>query len=457
MQVLRDIARLWRADPTLEWVRARDVEATRRRLIVAAAISIIATPIFVLPARDDPLGMSNSAIGTGNLILCLLLSGTLFLLGLNVGRSQLLKRPALELVAWMIIVAIISALGSFLALHKTGVMMFSNLFVPSGDYILKQLADNRDKGSVVVWMGSLFTGLGLILSTRGLPIPSSGYVPFVVLSVFLFAFDDTTILLNKNAVAVLTVVGLLAISINRERYRIGMRDYQALMEAEEARKNQEGFLSSLLPGAMLEKVQRNERVADSFSNLTVLFADMVGFTELSRRVSPGHLVDVLNEIFEAGDDLAHELGIEKVKTIGDCYMAVAGGIMSPRRGSADAIRFAMRYLHKVEEVSRRLDIPLALRAGIHTGPAVGGIIGVSRPAYDYWGDTVNLASRLEGASAAGRILVSESTWLQTKRDFAFEDGRDVEVKGVGSVRCHFVELTLAAAENVLPLRPAASN
>ena len=202
--------------------------------------------------------------------------------------------------------------------------------------------------------------------------------------------------------------------------------------------NEQLLLSSFISPQVYERVKRNERVADSFSNLTVIFADMVGFTSLSRRVSPGHLVDVLNEIFAAGDEIAAECGIEKVKTIGDCYMAVAGGIASPERGSADAIGFAQRYLEKVEEVSRRLDIPLALRVGLHTGPAVGGIIGTSRPAYDYWGDTVNLASRLESASGAGRILVSESTWLQTKRDFDFEDGKDIEVKGVGTVRSHFL-------------------
>ena len=215
-------------------------------------------------------------------------------------------------------------------------------------------------------------------------------------------------------------------------------------------QNEELLLSSFISPHVHERIKRNERVADSFSNLTVIFADMVGFTALSRRVSPGHLVDVLNEIFAAGDEIAAECGIEKVKTIGDCYMAVACGIASPETGSADAIGFAQRYLDKVEEVSKRLDIPLALRVGIHTGPAVGGIIGTSRPAYDYWGDTVNLASRLESASGAGRILVSESTWLQTKRDFVFEEGNDIEVKGVGSVRSHFVAQALPDG-NIIPL------
>ena len=317
------------------------------------------------------------------------------------------------------------------------------------DDIVSPLISDPNTRALYSWVMAAFSSLSLLLSTRGLTLPPKIYAWIVGLWV-LGSLWDPNMARNASAIAVEALFGLIAVSVNTQRYRSNAREYATLQAAEQNQATQDAFLSSLLSSDLREKVRRNERVADSFSNLTVIFADMVGFTALSRRVSPGHLVDVLNEIFAAGDEIAKECGIEKVKTIGDCYMAVVGGITSLERGSADAIGFAQRYLKKVDEVSKRLDIPLALRVGIHTGPAVGGIIGTSRPAYDYWGDTVNLASRLESASGANRILVSESTWLQTKRDFEFEDGNDVEVKGVGTVRSHFVAQP-QPDDNIVPL------
>ena len=315
---------------------------------------------------------------------------------------------------------------------------------------MESLAQNKPKAALVAWMSVAFAALAMIISTRAAPSKPLPHALFVLAAIVLIIYEDKVFDTIRNAVTFLWVCGIVISFANWSRYNTLAKAYAEHCCRESDVVQQTVLLSSFLTPAVHEKVKRNERVADSFSNLTVIFADMVGFTALSRRISPGHLVDVLNEIFAAGDEIAAACGIEKVKTIGDCYMAVTGGIASPERGAADAIGFAQRYLKKVEEVSQRLDIPLALRVGIHTGPAVGGIIGTSRPAYDYWGDTVNLASRLESASGAGRILVSESTWLQTKRDFEFEAGNDIEVKGVGSVRSHFIAKALLE-DNIVPL------
>lgn len=171
--------------------------------------------------------------------------------------------------------------------------------------------------------------------------------------------------------------------------------------------------------------------ADSFSNLTVVFADISGFTSLSKRVSPGHLVEILNDVFNAADKCARKLGLEKVKTIGDCYMAVAGGTLSREAGAIQAVEFARSYVDAFKSLPASQQLSLSVRVGIHTGPAVGGVIGSQRMAYDYWGETVNLASRLEGLAPLNGCAMSEATFLQVGDQFPETLWEDIEVRGVG--------------------------
>jgi len=202
----------------------------------------------------------------------------------------------------------------------------------------------------------------------------------------------------------------------------------AALEAERART--EELLYNVLPQEVAARLKAGEAVADSFSDLTVVFVDIVGFSQLAKRLAPGRLVRLLNQFFSAADRCADRHGIEKVKTIGDAYLAVAGGMGSTGGDSHKALAFARDVIAEVAAMERDGGIALEVRIGVHTGPVVGGVIGSSRLAYDYWGDTMNIASRLQGAAPPGGIAVSEATWYETRHLHAFEPQRTV-LKGIG--------------------------
>lgn len=440
-------------DPALIWIRQQDAPRAKRTTTRMAIVALLLIPLCAIrpPAYGSDatsLALSFSGLFTGVLLFAVLIG-----LALNIDRQAFVRYQILELAAWFLVVSLIAQIGHDIGAARVGAPSFDldSKLTPKGvdNLTTKVMADIRN-ASTVAWFSNAYAGLGFVIASRGLPSKPIALVLFIAACLLDIIVADEAYAKANGAIYFLVALGAAIAFLNFERYRRWLEFYRQHCASTMAKESDNLLLANFLPETVRIRVSRNERVADSFSNLTVIFADMVGFTSLSRRVSPGHLVDVLNEIFAAGDEIATECGIEKVKTIGDCYMAVAGGVASTACGAADAVRFAQRYLGKVEEVSLRLDIPLALRVGIHTGPAVGGIIGTSRPAYDYWGDTVNLASRLESASGAGRILVSEATWLQIKRDFEFEDGTDIEAKGVGTVRSHFVAQTRPEA-NIVPL------
>ena len=174
------------------------------------------------------------------------------------------------------------------------------------------------------------------------------------------------------------------------------------LDAERAKT--EELLYNVLPQEVAARLRAGEAVADAFSDVTVVFVDLVGFSRLAKRLSPGHLVQLLNAYFSAGDRCAERHGLEKVKTIGDAYLAVAGGMASRGADASAAIAFARELIARARGAqSSEHGIELKARVGIHVGPVVGGVIGSRRLAYDYWGDTMNIASRLQGVAPPNGI------------------------------------------------------
>lgn len=210
------------------------------------------------------------------------------------------------------------------------------------------------------------------------------------------------------------------------------------LEAERA--TTEELLYNVLPQEVAARLRAGEAVADSFSDVTVVFVDLVGFSQLAKRLSPGHLVQLLNLYFSAADRCAERRGLEKVKTIGDAYLAVAGGMASRGIGAAAAIAFARDLVAEVEALAGESGLDLEIRVGAHTGPVIGGVIGSRRLAYDYWGDTMNVASRLQGAAPANGIAVSEATYFQTKMLLAYES-RSAVLKGIGETQIYATMLS----------------
>ncbi len=208
---------------------------------------------------------------------------------------------------------------------------------------------------------------------------------------------------------------------------------EAKLELE--RQKSENLLLNILPASIAHRLKENETViADHFDSATVLFADIVGFTALSEKATPAQLVGNLNRIFSAFDGLAERYGLEKIKTIGDAYM-VAGGFPEKCDGHAgDVAAMALDMLQAVAACNQEMEQAVDIRVGIHTGPAVAGVIGIKKFVYDVWGDTVNTASRMESSGLPGRIHISEETANLLDKQFIIEQRGTIEVKGKGPMQ-----------------------
>jgi class 3 adenylate cyclase len=212
-------------------------------------------------------------------------------------------------------------------------------------------------------------------------------------------------------------------------------DVTASRLVERAHRESERLLLNILPASIAQRLRDGEVViADRHDAITILFADVVDFTPLSERRSATEIVELLNHVFSAFDELAERFDLEKIKTVGDSYM-VAGGL-SPTGGGDDAERVADMALEIVSAVARvgaELGEPLAIRVGLHTGPAVAGVIGIKKFIYDVWGDTVNTASRMESHGVPGRVQVTRSTYERLQHTHSFEPRGMIDVKGKGAI------------------------
>jgi len=207
----------------------------------------------------------------------------------------------------------------------------------------------------------------------------------------------------------------------------------------------EGLLLNILPGPIAERLKQGEQViADRFAEVTVLFADIVGFTQLSARISPEALVSMLNAVFSAFDNLSDRHGLEKIKTIGDAYMVV-GGLPEPRPDHAEAVAaMALDMQAAVARIGVELGRPIGLRIGIDTGPVVAGVIGKRKFAYDLWGDAVNTASRMESQGVENGIQLTEGAYQRLKDSYICEARGVIEVKGKGKLSTYLLMGKIAA-------------
>jgi adenylate cyclase len=201
----------------------------------------------------------------------------------------------------------------------------------------------------------------------------------------------------------------------------------------------ENLLKNILPLSIIQKLRENpDTIAERFDDCTILFSDIVGFTQMSKNMSAADVVFLLNEVFSRFDDLAEKYNLEKIKTIGDAYMIV-GGLPVPDDKHAERVAtFALEMLEVIREYREKNNIELELRIGINSGSAVAGVIGKKKFIYDLWGDSVNTASRMESHGLPGQIQVSESTYSQIKDLFQFEDRGKMELKGLGMVQSYLL-------------------
>ncbi|XWK88020.1 MAG: adenylate/guanylate cyclase domain-containing protein [Phormidium sp.] len=207
-----------------------------------------------------------------------------------------------------------------------------------------------------------------------------------------------------------------------------------LKDLRSEREKSERLLLNILPSPIAHRLKQDEsNIADSFPEVTVLFADIVGFTKLSARISPHELVNLLNHIFSMFDKLAEVHQLEKIKTIGDAYM-VAAGIPDHRVDHAEAIAdMAIDMLQALKQFNKETGQDFTIRIGVNTGPVIAGVIGTKKFIYDLWGDTVNIASRMESQGIPGYIQVTESTYKLLEEKYLFRERGLVNIKGKGNM------------------------
>ncbi|MDO9359151.1 MAG: adenylate/guanylate cyclase domain-containing protein [Polaromonas sp.] len=221
-------------------------------------------------------------------------------------------------------------------------------------------------------------------------------------------------------------VVVLCIELDKFSFTRNLELYTETRRAEAERARADRVLHNVLPASIAEELKREGKVrAVQYDNMGVLFADIAGFTAFSRTLPPDEVVRLLNRIFSSFDELVENAGLEKIKTIGDAYMAVS------HDGVAALGQLALDMQAALERCNGEGGTRLAMRIGIHAGPAVAGVIGVKRFLYDVWGDTVNVASRMESSGEPGAIQVTQAVFEQTKDRFSYREREAVDVRGLG--------------------------
>ena len=316
--------------------------------------------------------------------------------------------------------------------------------------------------AVVLSLGAIADGEAAVLQTSWAPL-------FVVLGPFIarlnvacqlayaivtvILYNTLTLALGHHSVVVsvsinmaILSMGLIGVLVARQMEQqahevfLQGRTIQTQMEALDAEKQKsDALLLNVLPAAIAERLKKENRpIADGFQDVSVLFADIVGFTRLSERLAPEALVGRLNEIFSAFDDLLDRFRLEKIKTIGDAYMVV-GGLNGGKDHALALAELALDMLARIRELSVQFKEDFSVRIGINTGPVVGGVIGKKKFIYDVWGDTVNIASRMESTGSPGAVHVSHETYLRIRTMYVFEDRGEIEVKGKGLMRTWLIK------------------
>lgn len=236
------------------------------------------------------------------------------------------------------------------------------------------------------------------------------------------------------------------INASLEKKRLRDREQAYLAELKVEQERSETLLLNILPRPIVQRIKQREVIADGFEDATVLFSDIVGFTQLAAHMTPVALVNMLNEIFSAFDKLVLEFGVEKIKTIGDAYM-IAAGLPEKRNDHAQiAAHMALAMQQTIAKFANDTGHSLKIRIGLNSGPLVAGVIGTHKFIYDIWGDTVNTASRMESHSLPDEIQVSKTTYALLRDEFVFEPRGLIDVKGKGMMETYFLRGPRSAVE-----------
>ena len=325
--------------------------------------------------------------------------------------------------------ALATASGGSEALALIGKNPFSlvllDMMMPdlNGDEVLRAIKSNPETREVAVIMISADTDTDKI--SKCLELGADDYLPK--------PFNPTILRARIGS------------ALRRESFRSLETEYVSRLEEEKRRSD--SLLRSMLPAEIAVRLRSGDsNIADHHGEATVLFADIVGFGKITARMRPYEILGCLSSLFSEFDRLAEDVGVEQVRTIGDAYMAVIG-VPTPRATHArTAAKLGLDLIAAVARLHPRLPAPFSIRVGLHSGPLMAGVIGMRRPAYDVWGDTVNIAARLETASRPNRVLASAATANRLGGDFVLEGPQMIATKDDRVLEAFFVAQGRAAVE-----------
>jgi class 3 adenylate cyclase len=312
------------------------------------------------------------------------------------------------------------------------VIVISQIFLipPSANY------DARSGFRAMTTM-TLVVGVVALSGLRFEFAPIVGLLAIVgwLVNAHVMALDET---LWRATVLHLVAIYALSCCVNFWIERLLRQQFTARQSLVVERARSDELLRSAMPAHAAERLKRGEQnIADAFIDSAVLFTDLVGFTDLSKRIGPKETVRVLDHVFSRFDEIVAVHGLDRVKTMGDGYLAI-GGTGETRGGAHEAAKAACAMIAAVERASAEFGMPLALRVGLHVGPVIGGVVGDKRPTYDYWGDTLNIASRLETTSVPGRVHCSEAAYWRLGKAWRFERRSAVELEGYATVQSYLL-------------------
>ena len=279
--------------------------------------------------------------------------------------------------------------------------------------------------SVSILLGSLILPLVIIF-----PVVIVYIVGLLFLPMIISELPYQSLGASLSFIILISVIALISSAIHD-------RDQRQL---ERERQKSDSLLLNILPRSIAEQLKESPRViAQEFKEATILFADIVGFSPLAARNSASEVVDVLNRIFSLFDGLAEVYDLEKIKTIGDAYMVV-GGLPTLKDDHVEAVaNMALDMQIEMAELNHKDEQELDIRIGVHSGRVVAGVIGIKKFSYDVWGDTVNIASRMESQGIPGKIQVTSTIYERLKEDYVFDERGIVDVKGKGEELTYFLK------------------
>lgn len=278
-----------------------------------------------------------------------------------------------------------------------------------------------------------------LLRVRFLYVVSFSLITLIAYTVTQIAVAQNTLqlfVINYLHIVAAIILGLFAFWTRETDAR---NQFILKRQLRDSRLQVEELIHSMLPRQIVERMRAGETtIADSYGEVSIVFADLVKFTQLTRQLAPNHLVEILNKLFSKFDELALAHRVEKIKTIGDAYMAVGGMEKGDSLHAERAVEFAFGMLRSVQDLSREIGIDLNVRVGLHVGPIIAGVIGTRKPAFDCWGDSVNMASRLESSAVSGGIQISETARWRLQHKYRVVENAEVDIKGVGMTKTYAI-------------------